>query len=108
MPLFIALKLTFPEPVTAQNIRKLRKLVKAGPNMYPGAKLVQMPDGSKLIIPPGNSDTAYSRRLAISKRLAVPHPEIHGGIPMIVSAFSSVFSLISFTSLAVSHCVKSI
>ncbi|VDK23549.1 unnamed protein product [Taenia asiatica] len=62
----------------------MRKLVKAGPDVYPGAKLVQMPDGSKQIIPPGNSETALARRLAISKRLAVPHPELHGGMPLIV------------------------
>ncbi|CDS42506.1 DNA directed RNA polymerase I subunit RPA1 [Echinococcus multilocularis] len=84
VPLFIAHKLTFPEPVTAENISKLRKLVKAGPDVYPGAKLVQMADGSKQIIPPGNSETAFTRRLAISKRLAVPHPELHGGMPMVV------------------------
>ncbi|KAL5109935.1 DNA-directed RNA polymerase I subunit rpa1 [Taenia crassiceps] len=84
VPLFIALKLTFPEPVTAQNICKLRKLVKAGPDVYPGAKLVQMPDGSKHVIPPGNSEAALARRLAISNRLAIPHSELHGGMAMIV------------------------
>uniref|UniRef100_A0A0R3X8X7 DNA-directed RNA polymerase n=1 Tax=Hydatigena taeniaeformis TaxID=6205 RepID=A0A0R3X8X7_HYDTA len=62
----------------------LRNLVRAGPDVYPGAKLVQMPNGSKHIIPSGNSEIALARRLAISNRLAVPQPELHSGTPMIV------------------------
>ena len=74
--------------MTAQNIGKLRKLVKSGPDVYPGARFVQFPDGSKHVIPPGNSDDAVARRLALSNRLTIPQSELHGGMPMIVSAIS--------------------
>uniref|UniRef100_A0A5K3EH83 DNA-directed RNA polymerase subunit n=2 Tax=Mesocestoides corti TaxID=53468 RepID=A0A5K3EH83_MESCO len=84
VPLFIALKLTFPEPVTAHSIGKLRRLVRTGPDVYPGAIVVQMPDGSKQIIPPGNSEPAVARRLTMSKRLAIPQTGVHDGMPMIV------------------------
>jgi DNA-directed RNA polymerase I subunit RPA1 len=36
VPLFIAKKLTYPEPVNEYNVAKLRELVIRGPN-YPGA-----------------------------------------------------------------------
>lgn len=38
VPLMIAMNLTYPERVTKYNIEQLNRLVKNGPNVYPGAK----------------------------------------------------------------------
>ncbi len=40
IPMKIAMNLSFPEIVTKFNITKLRKMVKNGPNNYPGAKTI--------------------------------------------------------------------
>lgn len=41
-----AKKLTFPEPVTIYNIKRLSKAVTNGPNVWPGATHIQHEDGS--------------------------------------------------------------
>jgi DNA-directed RNA polymerase I subunit RPA1 len=46
VPLFIAKKLDFPEPVNEHNVAKLRELVARGSN-YPGANFIM--DGGKKI-----------------------------------------------------------
>ena len=48
VPLEIAMQLTVPEKVTEWNIERLRKLVRNGPNKYPGAKYVIRPDGKRI------------------------------------------------------------
>ena len=40
VPLKIALNLTFPETVTKLNLKRLKKLVRNGPNNHPGAKTI--------------------------------------------------------------------
>ena len=40
LPIKMAMTLTFPEIVTPRNIKHMEKLVKAGPDKYPGANLV--------------------------------------------------------------------
>jgi len=40
MPQKIAMNLTFPEIVTKYNLSKLQKMVKNGPGVYPGAKMI--------------------------------------------------------------------
>lgn len=47
IPPVFARKLTFPEPVTHQNVHVMRNLVINGPNKYPGASFIQMEDGSQ-------------------------------------------------------------
>jgi DNA-directed RNA polymerase I subunit RPA1 len=43
-----AKKLTYPEPVTPQNVHELRQLVINGPKVHPGASLVQNEDGTQV------------------------------------------------------------
>ncbi|CAJ0833207.1 2484_t:CDS:10 [Entrophospora sp. SA101] len=46
IPMEFAKKLTFPEPVTIYNIKRLSKAVTNGPNIWPGATHIQHEDGS--------------------------------------------------------------
>lgn len=46
VPDTFAKKLTFPVPVTPWNVTDLRKMVLNGPNVYPGANIVEGGDGS--------------------------------------------------------------
>ena len=41
VPVFMARKLTFPESVSQVNIERLRKLVKNGAAVHPGANIVE-------------------------------------------------------------------
>lgn len=45
IPPVFARKLTFPEPVTAQNVHRMRELVISGSKNYPGATMVEYEDG---------------------------------------------------------------
>uniref|UniRef100_A0A0X3PF39 DNA-directed RNA polymerase subunit n=1 Tax=Schistocephalus solidus TaxID=70667 RepID=A0A0X3PF39_SCHSO len=85
VPLFIATQLTFPEPVTALNVDRLRKLVTAGPDNYPGARSIQTPDGVKLILPGSKDEIHRKRRLNLAQRLVPPQPDLHNGAPTIVN-----------------------
>ncbi|GAA5924234.1 hypothetical protein JCM10213_004528 [Rhodosporidiobolus nylandii] len=46
VPPVFARKLTFPEPVTAHNIKQLQQMVINGPHEHPGASFIQMEDGT--------------------------------------------------------------
>lgn len=48
VPVEIAMQLTVPEKVTQWNIDKLRRLVRNGPDKYPGAKYIVRPDGKRI------------------------------------------------------------
>ncbi|KAK0395050.1 hypothetical protein QR680_001087 [Steinernema hermaphroditum] len=67
IPEVFAKKLTFPEPVNALNVSKLRKLVVNGPGQYPGANYVLTPHQN--IIPTGDENRHL--RVAASKRLRI-------------------------------------
>ncbi|KAL3210995.1 hypothetical protein MRX96_008502 [Rhipicephalus microplus] len=45
VPMVFATKLSYPEPVTERNIAELRRAVINGPDVYPGALLVEREDG---------------------------------------------------------------
>lgn len=47
VPPVFAVKLTYPEPVTAHNVAQLRQAVANGPEKWPGATAVQDEDGRK-------------------------------------------------------------
>lgn len=47
IPLFMAKKLTFPEPVNEWNAARLRTLLLNGPDVYPGAQALL--EGGRLI-----------------------------------------------------------
>ena len=48
VPLFIAMNLTIPERVDKNNYARLASMVANGPNVYPGAKEMQVAGGDKL------------------------------------------------------------
>eukprot|EP00919_Chromeraceae_sp_WS-2016_P073851 GHVR01174578.1.p1 GENE.GHVR01174578.1~~GHVR01174578.1.p1 ORF type:complete len:717 (+),score=175.91 GHVR01174578.1:217-2367(+) len=47
VPISVAMTLTYAETVTALNIEELRKLVRAGPYQWPGARFVIREDGTR-------------------------------------------------------------
>ncbi|XP_042421981.1 DNA-directed RNA polymerase III subunit 1-like isoform X2 [Zingiber officinale] len=47
IPMLMAKKLTFPERVSAHNIEKLRQRIGNGPDKYPGANFILLPDGTR-------------------------------------------------------------
>lgn len=48
LPTYFAKTLTYPCNVTELNIDEMQKLVKRGPNEYPGARWVEYPDGRRV------------------------------------------------------------
>nr|XP_034196000.1 DNA-directed RNA polymerase I subunit RPA1 [Osmia lignaria] len=65
IPETFALRLTYPTPVTPWNVVHLRQLVSNGPNVHPGAVMVENEDGSVQRISADN----IIQREAIAKRL---------------------------------------
>ncbi|KAF8795893.1 DNA-directed RNA polymerase I subunit RPA1 like protein [Argiope bruennichi] len=68
IPLVFAKKLTFPEPVTYQNVENLRRAVMNGPNVHPGASFVEMEDGRKIKLTADSAD----KRQALANMLLTP------------------------------------
>lgn len=48
VPVFVAKKMTYPEAVTSFNIKRLRAMVKNGPDQHPGAHYIIKPNGFKI------------------------------------------------------------
>ncbi|XP_012257577.2 DNA-directed RNA polymerase I subunit RPA1 [Athalia rosae] len=65
IPEAFALKLTYPVPVTPWNVAELRKMILNGPNVHPGAVMVENEDGSVKRL----CATGFVAREAIAKRL---------------------------------------
>ncbi|CAK9825352.1 DNA-directed RNA polymerase I subunit RPA1 [Anthophora retusa] len=65
IPEAFALKLTYPTPVTPWNVVQLRQLVLNGPDVHPGAVMIEHEDGSMQRI----STRDHVQREAIAKRL---------------------------------------
>jgi DNA-directed RNA polymerase I subunit RPA1 len=65
LPLYFAKVLTYPTPVTALNIDEMRKLVVRGPNQYPGASWVELPNGRRFDL----VKMQQTKREAIAARL---------------------------------------
>ncbi|XP_076181654.1 RNA polymerase I subunit RpI1 [Ptiloglossa arizonensis] len=65
IPETFAMKLTYPTPVTPWNVVYLRQLVLNGPDIHPGAVMVENEDGTRQRI----STTNVIQREAIAKRL---------------------------------------
>lgn len=68
IPEIFAKKLTFPVPVTTWNVTKLRELIINGPDVHPGAVIVEGEDGFINKINPNNK----VQRESIAKRLLTP------------------------------------
>ncbi|KAK6908242.1 hypothetical protein I203_102243 [Kwoniella mangroviensis CBS 8507] len=74
IPPVFAKKLTYPEPVTEQNVHWLRQLVINGPKNHPGAALVQNEDGTQISL----DRTTPEQRVAIANQLLTPQGDDHG------------------------------
>ncbi|XP_046578101.1 DNA-directed RNA polymerase I subunit RPA1-like [Haliotis rubra] len=67
VPLVFAKKLTYPQPVTPWNFQELKEMVINGPDVHPGALLVEMENGWKVNL---NKDKTH--REAVAKQLLTP------------------------------------
>ncbi|XP_011494628.1 PREDICTED: DNA-directed RNA polymerase I subunit RPA1 [Ceratosolen solmsi marchali] len=65
IPELFATKLTYPVPVTPWNVTEIRQLILNGPNVHPGAVMIEGEDGLIKRLSPDN----YVLREAIAKRL---------------------------------------
>jgi DNA-directed RNA polymerase I subunit RPA1 len=68
IPMVFATKLTYPQPVTAWNVKTLRQAVINGPLVHPGATHVQMEDGAVVMLQPHRP----AQRLALARQLLTP------------------------------------
>jgi len=68
VPMVFAKKLTYPEPVTAFNVRQLRQAVMNGPEEHPGATHVQMEDGTLASL----EHLSAEGRMALANQLLTP------------------------------------
>ncbi|KAI9502457.1 hypothetical protein BX070DRAFT_14210 [Coemansia spiralis] len=68
VPPVFARKLTYPEPVTAHNIKEMRQLVINGPEVWPGAVSVQQEDGSLVYL----DRLSHESRVALANQLLTP------------------------------------
>lgn len=68
VPPVFALKLTYPEPVTAYNVSELRQAVINGPDKWPGAIQVQNEDGSMVSL----IGMTLEQRKAVANQLMTP------------------------------------
>ncbi|KAL1435333.1 hypothetical protein MTO96_011066 [Rhipicephalus appendiculatus] len=73
VPMVFATKLSYPEPVTERNIAELRRAVINGPDIYPGALLVEREDGGVIRLDPNNR----TRREAGDMLLLNRQPTLH-------------------------------
>lgn len=72
VPRDFAVQLYYPVPVTQWNVEQLRRLVRNGPNVYPGAIMVEDEEGHRKHLSP----TDEAQREAVAKKLLTP-PESH-------------------------------
>ncbi|OON21796.1 RNA polymerase Rpb1, domain 2 [Opisthorchis viverrini] len=84
VPLFFATRLTFPTPVNMHNLAQMRQLVSNGPEIYPGARSVQTPEGQLIHLPRGNTAQAKRRRETLAGCL-IPVSSTSTGIPFVVN-----------------------
>ncbi|CAB3411186.1 unnamed protein product [Caenorhabditis bovis] len=67
IPDIFAKRLTFTEPVNIHNLKELKKLVRNGPNVLPGANFLIEPNGKKHIF--GNFPEEVKRRMTMARTL---------------------------------------
>lgn len=68
VPPVFAVKLTYPEPVTAHNYEELRKAVINGPDVWPGATIVQQESGQQISL----ANMTLEQRTAVANQLMTP------------------------------------
>ncbi|XP_053680963.1 DNA-directed RNA polymerase I subunit RPA1 [Anopheles nili] len=69
IPIRFAKKLTYPVPVTPWNVTELRQWVQNGPDVYPGANMIEDTNGRVSKIPANNA----TQRMSLAKTLLTPH-----------------------------------
>ncbi|XP_041782131.1 DNA-directed RNA polymerase I subunit RPA1 [Anopheles merus] len=69
IPTRFAKKLTYPVPVTPWNVAELRQWVMNGPDVYPGANMIEDANGRVSKI----SSTNVTQRQSLAKTLLTPH-----------------------------------
>ena len=74
VPVFMARKLTFPESVSQVNIDRLRKLVKNGAGVHPGANIVEDEESGQQYLLAGMSD---EDREGIAEQLLLGRKIVH-------------------------------
>ncbi|KAK9892524.1 hypothetical protein WA026_020509 [Henosepilachna vigintioctopunctata] len=74
IPEAFAKHLTYPVPVTSWNVEELRKMIMNGPNVHPGAVMVQFENGSIIRLNPKNP----TQQESILKRLLTPDDDKNG------------------------------
>ncbi|KAI5797692.1 hypothetical protein EDC01DRAFT_629076 [Geopyxis carbonaria] len=74
VPLIFAKKLTYPEPVTDENVATLSKYVINGPDKWPGALSIEMENGTVQKLPLDSEFDALKRREELAKLLQTPDP----------------------------------
>ena len=70
VPEVFAKKLTFPQPVTSWNYKELSEFVINGPDVHPGANIIEDEMGNKIMLKGGKR--FYEQRVALSKTLLTP------------------------------------
>ncbi|CAO1632715.1 unnamed protein product [Jaminaea pallidilutea] len=73
VPPVFAKKLTFPEPVTAENVHLMRQLVINGPDKHPGAVAVRSEDGTETLL----GKLSVEQRTAVANQLLTPQEGRH-------------------------------
>lgn len=68
VPPVFAMRLTFPEPVTAENVHLMRQLVINGPDVHPGAVAVRAEDGTETLL----GKLTVEQRTALANQLLTP------------------------------------
>ena len=76
VPEIFAKKLTYPQPVNAANFWEMKQLVLNGPDIYPGACLVEYGNGTTVRL----KGKDYESRLAIAKQLLTPESSIDSNL----------------------------
>lgn len=76
IPEMFAKKLTYPQPVNAVNFWEMKQLVLNGPDVYPGASLVEYGNGNVVRLRAND----YESRLAIAKQLLTPESSIDSNL----------------------------
>ena len=76
IPEVFAKKLTYPQPVNPANFWEMKQLVLNGPDVYPGACLVEYGNGNTVRL----KGKDYESRLAISKQLLTPESTIDSSL----------------------------
>ena len=76
IPEIFAKKLTYPQPVNNTNFWEMKQLVLNGPDIYPGACLVEYGNGNTVRL----KGKDYESRMAIAKQLLTPESSIDSNL----------------------------